>query len=296
MSSEGGEGPETTPTGGPRSGPTTLTGQHRALDEAAAQLVAAWDVDIDSHTPAEGQDALARLGTSAPASSFPPAPKTPSMPMPSSVPPLAKSSPKWPWLAAGAAVLVGVGLLVGSRHHDAPTVTAASTEPPAPLEATGSTAAPEAPPTNTAPAPPSRPAPVVEAMPAPYRLTVRTIPKTATLTIAGQAVDNPYRGQHASGDTLRIEARAAGHETAVRELELSEDTDLMVTLVPEERAAPAPAAKKRRASAKKARRRAAARKKARARAHRQSKARRKARPAKPQGGESAGFVSSNPYQ
>lgn len=273
--------------------PATLTGKHRALDEAAAQLVAAWDEDIDARTPAEGIEALERLRTpTAHSSSFPPAPKTPTLPAIPSYPVARNSRSPWPWVAAAVVALAAGAWLLTESGPSAPSA-AEVTPTPASDEVAVVPSEGTAPAANSAPAP--APTPVVEPIPARFSLTVRTIPPGATLEVDGQKVSNPYQGEHTADGTVRVVADSERHGQAVRELTLTEDTHLMVTLEPDETEVAAGA----RASKRQRVRKAQSRKRRRAKAARRARTRSgnddRRTPAKRKGSSAAGFVSSNPY-
>jgi hypothetical protein len=73
-----------------------------------------------------------------------------------------------------------------------------------------------------APTPPPEPATV--------RLRLRTTPASATLSIDGRRVDNPYRAEHREGTSVRVEVAANGYQPHTGTVELDRDRTLNIRL------------------------------------------------------------------
>jgi len=278
----------------------SLSARRRLLDEAAAQLVAAWDTDLSARAPeADGSrpqavpSANARQAHPAVVSAAPPPSPSANIPtqgveLPTDIGHLignAAGRKPWPWVVAAAAILTPLLLWGISGDSDEPaSMIAASADPQAATAAAAEEAAADAPREDALPAASPQPQ---------HTLVVRTIPPGATLRIDGVAVDNPYSARHASDTTLHLVATANDHKSAERDLTLDEDVNLMITLSPSSTAGRSPAA----AQDNKARP-----KRAKSTVRKRRAQRQKPRPAKTRARRRApkksatGFVSSNPYR
>lgn len=87
-------------------------------------------------------------------------------------------------------------------------------------------------------APVAPPEPMVEPAVTTARLSVRTVPAGARLTIDGETVPNPYQGDLDIGSRHRLAATAEGFRAARQRVRMSEDRELVLTL--RERPAPRP--------------------------------------------------------
>jgi len=270
------------------------------LDEAAAQLIAAWDEDLDAHAPCDDhlpktipspdmRQARAAIANTHPRPSVPTAEvPTQSIKLPPGFAGLALPEAvhkRWPWALGAAAVVIALTVWGASGSDEAPPSVAAAPQQNAAQPA----ANPETGAGSVDTALDTRPKAASQAR---HTLVVRTVPPSASLRIDGVPVDNPYSAEHASREALHLVATAEGHQPVERDLSLTEDVTLMITLSPEavtERPAVASTPKARPKRTKQAARKRRARsQKARAE---QPKARR--RPAKK---SATGFVSSNPYR
>lgn len=160
-------------------------------------------------------DALAKLGSGAPQvyETAPLADRLANLEKPVARPHsavrVARRRGGFPWIAAALAALVIAALVVGVAlalpYLGEPSRTSERTPEPAPP-------APE----ETAEELPVVPDPPAEPAMVPIRIEVT--PSTAALSLDGETITNPYQGEVERGDELhRLEARASGHATTVRE-------------------------------------------------------------------------------
>ena len=72
--------------------------------------------------------------------------------------------------------------------------------------------------------------PVEPPPPATAHITVRTVPATATLTMDGEPVSNPYQGDLEIAQRVRFAATADGHRPAAERIRVRSDRELVLTL------------------------------------------------------------------